>query len=61
MSKQAYELITFVAKEMSTVKYFYKVMIEYCYDMAIKNYGFQEPEEGREFVIEKVTEILKKQ
>jgi hypothetical protein len=59
MTDDAYKLIHFMVKEMMTLKYYYKFVIEGCYERATRNYGFSEPKEGRDFVIKKVHKIIK--
>ena len=59
MTKESRRLISFMLKELSQLKYGYRVIVEGCYDMAINNYHLEEPTElSKDQIIDKVLEIL---
>ena len=59
MTKESRRLISFMIKELSQLKYGYRVIIEGCYDMAINNYGIKKPIDlSKNQIIDKVLDIL---
>jgi hypothetical protein len=58
MSDDAYKLIRCMCTELSPCPYIYEMFFGASYDTFVINRGFNEPEEGREFVIGKVKEVL---
>ena len=59
MSEKANKLIVWMVKEISAFTHAPKDVIEGCYDAAILNYNFAEPEEGKEVIIAEVMRILR--
>ena len=59
MTTEACKLIIYMVKEISAFTRAPKIIIEGCYDAAIFNYSFEEPEEGKEVVVAEVMRILK--
>jgi hypothetical protein len=55
MSNEKYLIMTFMLRELSTMKYCYKSVIDGCFDAAVNNKGYAMPTEGKESVVEYVT------
>jgi hypothetical protein len=45
-------------RELSTMKYGYRSVVEGCYDMAISNVGYSKPEESKNDIVDAVIELL---
>lgn len=60
MSKEAYQIIHFMCKELSSCRHAYRDIVEGCYITAINNYKMDIPEEPKEWIIDKVISILNK-
>ena len=59
MTKESIQVISFMIKKLSQLKYGYREIIEGCYDMAINNYNIEEPTDlSKNQIIDKVLEIL---
>lgn len=59
MSDDAKNMIQFILKELSGLKYFYGQTIEDCYDSAIKVYNYPQPKESKKEIIEEVIRVWK--
>ena len=59
MSPECYKIIQFICTELSGMTHVHKQVIYGAYDAAIKNYNFIEPQEGVDYVVEKVLTVLK--
>ena len=57
ISKEAVELIHWMARDLMQCKYAYRDILEGCYENAVRG-RFEEPVEGMNFVIDKVIEVL---
>lgn len=51
LSHEAHRILFFMMNRLSTLKYGYKETVLGCYEAAIQNYGYKEPEEGKDFII----------
>jgi hypothetical protein len=58
MTQEARKLMAFVIRELSTLKYGYKTIVEGCYDVAIQKYKFAVPIESKAEIVNKVIECL---
>lgn len=58
MTQEADNIITFMIKELSSLKYCYRDIIEGCYTAALRYRNYVEPKEGKDFVVDKVTEVF---
>ena len=54
------ELIRVMVKELSSLKYCYKEIVEECYDLLTENYNIPKPKEKtKEEVVEEVMQLFK--
>jgi radical SAM superfamily enzyme with C-terminal helix-hairpin-helix motif len=54
------ELIRVMVKELSSLKYCYKEIVEGCYDLLTENYNIPKPKEKtKEEVVEEVMQLFK--
>lgn len=58
MSNEKYLIMTFMLRELSSMKYCYKSVIDGCFDTAVNNKGYAMPSEGKENVVSDVTDKL---
>jgi hypothetical protein len=58
-SNEAKNLILYMIRELSSMKYFYKEIIEGAYDTAIEHKNFKVPSESKGFICDMVLRGLK--
>lgn len=58
MSKEAYKIIQFMCRELSTCRHFYRGIVEGCYNTAINNYKMPAAVETKDLIVDKVISVL---
>lgn len=51
MSPEALDVMTFMLRDLTGMKYFFDETVSGCYDAAVGNYGYPVPPEGKEAVL----------
>ena len=57
-SNEAKNIMMYMLKELSGMKYGYRIAIEGCYDTAIKNVQMPEPVESKDKIVCEVIRVL---
>jgi len=60
-SRDAQILIFAMIHEIQTTKHIYRIYIEGCFDMLVENYGYPEPQESKNDIVDFVEMFFKTQ
>ena len=58
MSPKSKTIMFWMIKELSKLPYAYRSTVEGCFDCAVEKYGFENPEDSKDVIIDEVIQIL---